>query len=68
MSKEAALAILNDGSTDRQPQLPLLKLGLLVAMFAGLPWICLHCLPRGITVFIACHCWGVCAACSSQLS
>jgi hypothetical protein len=33
--KKAVLAILNDGSTDRQPQLPLLKLGLLVLMFAG---------------------------------
>ena len=32
-----ALAILMDGTTDRQPQLPVLKLGLLVLMFAGVP-------------------------------
>ena len=29
------LAILTDGTTDRQPQVPVLKLGLLVLMFAG---------------------------------
>ena len=50
-----ALAILADGSTDKQPQLPLLKLGLLVLMFAGAR-ACLSSAPSA-AVFLSDSAW-----------